>query len=149
MDIVYIDVYGDVYTVEIEGDKIVSISCGRKEGKEITTPFAEKVKKEFEEFFAGKRKDFDLEILVQGTAFEKRVYEEMMRIPYGLVMSYGDLAEMAGYPRAARAVGTACAKNNIPFIIPCHRVVARNSMGGYGLGRGLKVKLLEMERLNA
>ena len=152
MDTILIDIYGDTYTIMTEGDVVVGVAKGKylQGSIESKEEFPLKVKKEVEEFLEGKRKDFDFKVQIKGTDFEKKVYEGMIRIPYGRVMSYGDLAIKVGHPGAARAVGTACAKNNIPFIIPCHRVVASNGIGGFGeLGVDLKIKLLEMERENA
>ncbi|MCF8530740.1 MAG: MGMT family protein [Candidatus Nanopelagicales bacterium] len=79
------------------------------------------------------------------TDFTDAVYRSMREIPPGNVATYGELAQRAGYPRAARAVGTACSSNAIPLVVPCHRVVAANGLGGYGYGRDVKIALLEHE----
>jgi methylated-DNA-[protein]-cysteine S-methyltransferase len=70
----------------------------------------------------------------------------MVAIPYGVVRSYGELALRAGYPRAARAVGTVCRTNKYPIIIPCHRVVGANGLGGYAYGSEMKKELLRLEK---
>lgn len=81
------------------------------------------------------------------TEFEKKVYSVLRRVPVGKVISYGALAKRAGYPGAARAVGTAMRKNRIPIVIPCHRVVpARGGVGRYAAGRRWKIFLLKHER---
>lgn len=98
------------------------------------------------EYLEGGRTEFTVVPEIKGSDFQKAVLEAMMRIPHGEVRSYGEVAEMAGYPRAARAVGTVCRNNKYPIVIPCHRVVASNGIGGYGYGgKEIKKKLLAME----
>jgi AraC family transcriptional regulator of adaptative response/methylated-DNA-[protein]-cysteine methyltransferase len=81
------------------------------------------------------------------TAFQKRVLDELQRIPYGITRSYGEIAAAIGEPKAVRAVGRACATNPIPLIIPCHRVVGRDgSITGYAFGVDRKKQLLDMEQ---
>lgn len=81
-----------------------------------------------------------------GTAFERRVWQEIHRIPVGKTISYSDLALRAGNPKAVRAVGTACGKNPIPLVIPCHRVLAKDGgLGGFTWGVDVKQKLLALE----
>ena len=87
---------------------------------------------------------------IRGTAFERLVWQELQRIPYGETRSYGEIAEAVGNPRAARAVGRACAANPVPVVIPCHRVVQKDgSAGGYRWGTKLKTSLLEHEKREA
>lgn len=88
-----------------------------------------------------------LELAPQGTVFQQEVWQALQDIPSGGVRSYQEIAAVVGRPGAARAVGSACAKNPIPFFIPCHRVLASNSgMGGYAYGTELKKTLLEQEK---
>jgi len=88
----------------------------------------------------------DLPLDVQGTAFQRRVWEELRRIPAGEVRTYGEVAEAIGAPRAHRAVGSACGANPVPIVVPCHRVVpAGGGVGNYGLGPHRKVELLRRE----
>lgn len=83
---------------------------------------------------------------LQGTEFQKSVWREMLKIPYGKTKSYGEIAQAVGKPRAVRAVGGACGANLIPVLVPCHRVLAANNkIGGFGSGLGWKCKLLEIE----
>ncbi len=85
---------------------------------------------------------------LHGTEFEQEVWRQMLKIPFGQVCTYGQIASAIGRPGAARAVGTACAKNRLPILVPCHRVVASNgALGGYsaGLGPGTKMALLQHE----
>jgi AraC family transcriptional regulator of adaptative response/methylated-DNA-[protein]-cysteine methyltransferase len=98
-------------------------------------------------FIEGQQPRFDLPLDVRGTAFQCRVWEELLRIPYGQTRTYGEVARAVGKPGAARAVGTACGSNRIPLIIPCHRVVrGSGELGGYGLGLPRKRALLDMEK---
>ncbi len=97
------------------------------------------------EYLNGKRKVFDCKIELDGTVFQKAVWREMMAIPFGHTATYGSIAEAIGRPRAVRAVGAACGANKLPVIVPCHRVVAANGIGGFGFGIDLKRKLLAHE----
>ena len=102
----------------------------------------------FVRFFAGERDDFlDVELdLEEATPFQQAVVAAMRRIPYGGTASYADVAELAGYPRAARAVGNICAHNRYGLVVPCHRVTAADRIGSYGsLGVDYKRRLLELE----
>lgn len=99
-------------------------------------------------YFAGERRDFDLELAPEGTAFQRLVWDQLLAIPYGVTISYGELARRCGRPHGARAVGTANGKNPIAIIIPCHRVIgADGSLTGYGGGLPTKQWLLRHESL--
>jgi len=99
------------------------------------------------EFLAGERARVDLPLDVQGTAFQRRVWNYLRRIPFGRTESYGDIARAIGQPGAARAVARACASNHAALLIPCHRVVQRDGApGGYHWGAERKRKLLDLER---
>lgn len=102
----------------------------------------DRAKRELGEYFAGRRKRFKLRLdLSSGTEFRQKVWKEMMRIPYGEVVTYGELANRIGEPKASRAVGQACRSNPIGVIVPCHRVVASNGIGGFGgPGRAIALK---------
>lgn len=101
---------------------------------------------QLEDWFAGRRRDFDLPIAPQGTDFQKRVWTELQRIPYGETLSYGELARRLGNPGASRAVGLANGRNPLSIVIPCHRVVgADRRLVGYGGGLERKAWLLEHE----
>ena len=103
--------------------------------------------RQLQEYFAGKRKDFDLVLAPQGTPFQQTVWKQLCRIPYGETISYGELARRVGNPNASRAVGLANGSNPIPIIIPCHRVIGSNGkLTGYGGGLPIKEKLLALER---
>ncbi|MBC2315249.1 methylated-DNA--[protein]-cysteine S-methyltransferase [Listeria booriae] len=96
------------------------------------TPLMRELKAELQQFFKGEIRDFTVPIEVVGTDFQMRVWEALRTIPYGEVVSYKDIAELAGSPKAVRAVGQANHANPIPIIIPCHRVIqADGKIGGY------------------
>lgn len=98
------------------------------------------------EYFAGTRRDFDLELDVNGTAFQRRVWNALVEIPYGQTTSYGALAKALGQPGASRAVGSANGKNALAVVIPCHRVIAASgSLAGFAWGTKVKRALLDWE----
>ncbi len=105
--------------------------------------------RQLEEYFAGSRREFDLSLDFEAGEFEQRVLDELVRVPYGTVVSYGQLADLAGHPGAARAVGSVMRRNPFMIVVPCHRVIgADGTLRGYGgLGFGLENKrwLLEFE----
>jgi methylated-DNA-[protein]-cysteine S-methyltransferase len=102
---------------------------------------------QLDEYFAGERREFDLELDLVGTNFQRRVWEALLTIPYGETRSYGYIAEQIGSPGAFRAVGLANGRNPIGIIVPCHRVIGANgSLIGYGGGLERKTILLELER---
>ncbi|MBA2361900.1 MAG: methylated-DNA--[protein]-cysteine S-methyltransferase [Actinobacteria bacterium] len=105
------------------------------------------VRRELDEYFEGRRRSFDLEIdLGPRSAFTRLVLDELARVPYGDVTTYGSLAARAGNPRAARAVGTIMNRNPIPIVLPCHRVVgSTGNLVGYGGGLHRKRLLLDLE----
>ena len=105
------------------------------------------VRRELDEYFHGKRTSFELPVDVGLLAgFNRRVLEELARVPYGEVVTYGELAARAERPRAARAVGTVMNRNPLPIVLPCHRVIGANgSLTGYGGGLERKEKLLRLE----
>ena len=97
-------------------------------------------------YFAGTLRSFDLPLAPQGTAFQKRVWDALLEIPYGTTTTYGQIAAGIGEPSAARAVWLANGRNPIPIVIPCHRVVGSSgSLTGYGGGLPMKRWLLDHE----
>lgn len=108
----------------------------------------ESAKKQLELYFKGELKNFDLKLDPQGTDFQKKVWHQLSQLSYGKTVSYKDLAEKVGSPKAFRAVGTANANNPLCIIVPCHRVIAANGqLGGYSGQGGLRTKksLLQLE----
>jgi len=103
--------------------------------------------RQLDEYFKGARKNFSLKLLLHGTPFQKLVWQRLEKIPYGKLVSYGDVARTIGKPNAYRAVGNANNKNPIPIIIPCHRVIGSNGkLVGYGSGLWRKEWLLNHEK---
>ncbi len=106
------------------------------------------VRRQLEEYFAGKRREFDLPLAPAGTPFELAVWEELRKIPFGETRSYGEIAAVLGRPGSARAVGRANGANPLPIVVPCHRVIgADGSLTGFGGGLEAKSRLLEIEGL--
>lgn len=98
------------------------------------------------EYFSGSRKAFVLPLDVEGTAFQRAVWSQVMRIPYGATVTYGDIAQLVGKPKASRAVGRAVGANPVPIVIPCHRVVGSGgALTGFGSGLDIKEALLRLE----
>jgi AraC family transcriptional regulator, regulatory protein of adaptative response / methylated-DNA-[protein]-cysteine methyltransferase len=109
-------------------------------------PHLELLKLELDEYFAGKRRDFDLPIAEPGTPFQERVWAALREIPYGETRSYAELAEALNEPAAVRAVAQANGRNRIAILVPCHRVIGSDgALGGYGGGIWRKQRLLELE----
>jgi methylated-DNA-[protein]-cysteine S-methyltransferase len=101
---------------------------------------------QLQSYFAGERKNFELDLVLEGTDFQKKVWTALQEIPYGETISYKKLAETVGSPKGVRAVGAANGANPIPIIIPCHRVIGHDgSLTGFGGGLPLKKQLLELE----
>ena len=116
-----------------------------KEEKEIM----DSVESELKEYFLGKRKEFSIPLILIGTDFQKKVWQELLQIPYGKTISYLHEANNINKPKAFRAVANANGKNKISIIIPCHRVIANNgTLGGYGGGLDKKQFLLNLESSN-
>lgn len=102
--------------------------------------------RQLEEYFAGERRDFDLRLAMRGTPLQKRVWQGLLKIPFGQTLTYGELARRVGVPKAARAVGAACGSNPVPLVVPCHRVIGGDgSLHGYGGGLWRKEFLLKHE----
>ncbi len=105
--------------------------------------------KQLDEYFRGKRKKFELPLNPKGTEFQKKVWLQLMNIPYGKTATYKDIATLIGNTNASRAVGNANNKNPIAIIIPCHRVIgSNNKLTGYAGGLDKKEKLLNLEKNN-
>ena len=119
-------------------------SCAIVPGENV---HLKKLKKELEKYFAGELKQFSVPLVYPGTPFQERVWNELLRIPYGETRSYEDLARRVGSADAQRAVGNANGLNRIAIVIPCHRVVNKDGkLGGYGGGLWRKQHLLDFER---
>lgn len=114
--------------------------------KTETTSVLEETKRQLDEYFAGKRKAFDIQLCLVGTDFQHKVWNALRSIPYGSTKSYKDIAQCIGKPKAVRAVAGAIGANAISILIPCHRVIGSNhSLTGYAGGLEAKRGLLGME----
>ena len=125
----------------------------RATGAAKVDPAAEKnekklaaIQRQVDEYSAGKRQVFDMDLAMEGPDFDRKVWKALLKIPFGTTCSYGAVAKAIGHPTAARAVGSANGANPIALIVPCHRVIGANGkLTGYGGGLPLKRKLLEHE----
>ena len=115
--------------------------------RETEHPLLRETEKQLREYFAGRRKVFDLPLDLQGTEFQMLVWQALRDIPYGATRSYGEIARVIGRPKAARAVGMANHVNPVVIVVPCHRVIgADGRLTGYGGGLDKKEYLLKHER---
>ena len=116
------------------------------ENKISKNKISKKVKSQILEYLNGSRKIFTIPIKLNGTDFQKKVYEETLKIPYGSTKTYGEIANSIGNPKSMRAVGMALGKNPIWIIMPCHRVIGKNNkLTGYAGGIDKKLSLLKLE----
>ena len=115
-------------------------------GELLETPLFRETKAQLDAYFAGRLKAFSLPLAPAGTEFQKKIWKLLQNIPYGTTRTYGEIAALAGDPKACRAVGMANNRNPLPILIPCHRVVGANgSLVGYGGGLDIKLRLLQLE----
>jgi len=121
--------------------------CLKADYVEDSSDVIEKARQQLDEYFLSKRREFDIPLLFVGTDFQKIVWNELLKIPYGKTISYGALAQRIDLPNAVRAVANANAVNAISIIAPCHRVIGSNgSLTGYGGGLERKRFLLDLEK---
>ena len=134
---------GDI-TIAIDGGSVVSLDWGWVRDQAVDDLLL-KAKTQLDDYFDRGLRAFDLPLQPAGTEFQRRVWSLMQEIPYGGTMTYGEMSDRLN--SSARAVGMACGANPIPLIIPCHRVLAANGMGGYSGDGGVetKVALLRLE----
>ena len=137
---------GDIVVTSI-GDKVTGVGFHDAErGDAIMTPQIEQCLAELDEYFYRGRKFFNVEIQLSGTEFQKKVWNELLSIPYGRTISYLELAIRVGDINSVRAVGLANGQNPIAILVPCHRVIGKNGeMVGYGGGMDKKIWLLQHE----
>ena len=121
-----------------------------EDGENFKSEFNDSVIIQIEEYLDGKRKSFDVALLLpEKSPFNLKVWNELLKIPYGETVSYKELAFNIGHDSAYRAVGSAAGKNPIPIIIPCHRLISSNGgLGGFSLGLDIKKKLLKIEQMD-
>lgn len=126
----------------------IDFGASRPRHSRVADPLLDLAEQQLGEYFGGERTTFDLPLANDGTEFQKKVWGELVRIPYGETASYGDIARRLGYePVISRAVGAANGANPIPIVVPCHRVIgADGSLTGYAGGLERKRTLLDLER---
>ena len=133
---------GDI-TIAIDGGSVVSLDWGWVRDQAVDDLLL-KAKTQLDDYFDGGSRAFDLPLQPAGTEFQRRVWSLMQEIPYGGTMTYGEISDRLN--SSARAVGMACGANPIPLIIPCHRVLAANGMGGYSGDGGVETKVALLRR---
>ncbi len=141
---------GDIKIIGGE-NKIFSIDFIEKKPTANTEipPYLEECIEQLDDYFRGERKIFSMKLTLQGTDFQKKVWNQLIKIPYGEISSYKDIALKIGNPNASRAVGNANRKNKLAIIVPCHRVIGSNgSLTGYASGIWRKEWLLKHEKAN-
>ena len=136
-----------VLEIICEKDALISLKLVENHDKsDSETVLIKEINTQLGEYFLGKRKTFDIKLKPKGTDFQKKVWKELQKIPYGKTKSYSEIAAATGNKNAQRAVGSACNKNPIMIIIPCHRVISKNGeLGRFAYGNSIKQKLLEIE----
>lgn len=133
--------------ISIEDEKVTEISFSEIKENELASQ-TEPVIIELNEYFNHEREKFNVALNLKGTPFQIKVWNELLKIPYGQTVSYSDIAERINHPKAVRAVGTAIGKNPIPIIVPCHRVIGKHgNIGGYSGGLHIKRLLMEVESI--
>jgi methylated-DNA-[protein]-cysteine S-methyltransferase len=136
--------------IHVSAGLVTAIDFGADQprGARLADPLLDRAETQLDEYFAGQRTIFDLPLASEGSEFQKKVWSELQRIPFGETASYGDIARRLGYePGISRAVGAANGANPIPIVVPCHRVVgADGSLTGYAGGIERKRTLLALER---
>ena len=139
---VYVDERGRVARIDLPGSARPANDVPAEDGR------CAAVVRQLGEYFAGRRRTFELELAAAGTEFQQRVWRQLQAIPFGATISYRQLAERLGQPSAMRAVGAANGRNPIPIVVPCHRVIgADGRLVGFGGGLACKQQLLELEGL--
>ena len=129
-----------------DGEGIVKISLVSEADYGISDVHTEEAVRQLKEYFAGKRTEFDLPMKITGTTFQKRVYNALLKVPYGSTVSYKDLTIMAGNHRGFQATGQAVHRNQLMIVVPCHRVISNDgSIGGYTPDINIKKQLLKLE----
>lgn len=143
-----------ILTLAEENGKLTNCNFGNNsklpQNAEIhETPLLKRAYLQLQEYFIGKRQQFDLPLAPRGTTFQQAVWQALLSIPYGKTASYKEMAIKVGNPKACRAIGMANNKNPIGIIIPCHRVIGANGkLVGYAGGLDIKQKLLDLEQKN-
>jgi len=149
---VFVDTPIGKLDVAAEAGAVVSISVCSPENENnfldaVDDPTLKLAAKELTDYFKNERKTFTFPVHFEGTAFQHKVWEALLTIPYGETKSYGDIAAMVDLPKGARAVGMACNRNPVMIAVPCHRIVGKSgSLTGFAYGTDMKQTLLNLEK---
>lgn len=148
MDIAIYEFPFGLLKIEYEGDILISLKKIDETSDYVkNTEFTDLVYTEVMEYLNGERKTFDIKYEINGTEFQKKVWKELVKIPYGETRTYKEMAVAVGNPKASRAVGMANNKNPIAIIVPCHRVIGSDGkLVGYAGGLDMKSTLLTLEK---
>ena len=135
-----------ILTLESDGVSVTALRFGDHRKGIPSCPVLEQAAGELAEYFSGTRREFTVPLSPRGTEFQRLVWGQLCRIPYGATAAYADIAAKLGNPGACRAVGSANNRNPLPIFIPCHRVIGKNgSLTGYAGGLAVKKALLRLE----
>lgn len=139
--------YGHM-AIDLNGEKVVWIRSTSEPMSECApSVHAVNASSQLNAFFSGTLKQLTFAYEIHGTAFQRKVLETLAQVPYGTTLSYSELAYQAGYERAVRATANVVARNLLPFVLPCHRIIQKDGQyGNYGGGREMKKSLLQMEK---
>ncbi len=138
--------FGTLSVIEKDGAINRIERCKECNGEERPSLVLMEAKSQIEQYFCGKRRSFDLALLLEGSAFDVAVWNALMEIPFGTTVSYGEIARRIGKPSASRAVGGVVGRNPILIVIPCHRVIRSDGgLGGFSAGLDAKKILLHTE----
>lgn len=129
-----------------DGKSITGVDSVKKKGLAAPDTLTKRCAKELQDYLGGKITTFSVPVSAEGTAFQKSVWKAMSKIPYGRTKTYGEIAKAIGKPKAVRAVGSACGKNPLLVLVPCHRVVGSSGLGGFSAGVEAKKLLLAQEQ---
>ncbi|WP_415302074.1 methylated-DNA--[protein]-cysteine S-methyltransferase [Alcaligenes sp. SJTW-7] len=142
-----VDAQGGLLRLDFEQETVHGLTAEQRAGLVPAPELALPVQAQLDDYFAGRRQQFDLPFRLQGTEFQQQVWQALLTIPYGQTWTYGQMADHLGRPKAVRAVGQACGLNPISIIVPCHRVQGANGMlTGFSSGLHRKASLLHFER---
>ncbi len=138
-------------SVNLKNKKLIGLRLAEEDGGKKLSPnstVAKKYKVHILNYLLGKQKLALNKLEVEGTEFQKKVWQHLRKIPFGQVQTYGEVAKAIGHPGAARAVGSACGKNKLLLAVPCHRVVSARGIGGFAIDIKIKKQLLELEKVS-
>jgi methylated-DNA-[protein]-cysteine S-methyltransferase len=150
MSPIYFDYYeSPIGLIEIAGTSaaVIALNFVAERCRELAShPLVAEAVRQVADYFAGKRREFNVEMAFEGTDFQQQVWRQLRTVPYGCVASYQDIARGVGRPAAVRAVGAANGRNPIAIMVPCHRIIGKNGkLVGYGSGLWRKEWLLKHE----